>query len=444
MPSLGSGNNAVLVDNCQDLQNLTVTLIVAEEALVTCGDTGFSLQLNCYPQIGSISPNATPQTGPGTLTWFQYVLIVANNQATWQIQYWANDAYAYSQAGPGGNPPQQNWPPPQVYSPNPPGTSPWLPVFPGTAVTGTISGYSAASNSVPPQSKLEIKLKTDMSGNVTGATFSITDPSGVVYSGGTKPWQQYAGVPEPPQYALYPIYGFQVDLVGLPGSNCNFTSGTGTLTYSVSPGTLAVQDASTACGGPQPGTAEQSNAAYGGITPSAGSMVSQRFYIQHWQHVAYVDGNSHVIEAFYPVGQSGPLWQFTDITGQIAQAGGPDVSSNSGLTSWADCTYEHVVYIGNGDVIEAFNPFVQGEQQRQFTDITAQTQANNAPSGSPLTSWVDATYQHVVYISTNGDVIEAFYPVGQSGQQWRYTDITGQPGAPGVAFSSSPLTSWVT
>ena len=226
------------------------------------------MQLNCYPQIGSISPNATPQTGDSTLTWFQYLAIVANNQVTWQIQYWANNAHSYQEG-----PPKIVWPP--GYTPNPPNTTPWLPVFPGDPVTGTTGG-SAPSNRIPAGSVITIQLATDAKGNVTGAQFSITDPTGVIHQDSTKPWQQYAGVgvSEPPQYALYPIYGFQVDVVSPPGGNCTFTSGTGILTYSVSPGVLSVQTVNN-CGGMQPGTAENSNAFYGDVTPPSGSTVQQ-------------------------------------------------------------------------------------------------------------------------------------------------------------------------
>jgi hypothetical protein len=53
MAFLAGANNAVLIDNCQNLSNLTVQLQVTED-LITLEDTGFSVQLNCYPQIGAI------------------------------------------------------------------------------------------------------------------------------------------------------------------------------------------------------------------------------------------------------------------------------------------------------------------------------------------------------------------------------------------------------
>jgi hypothetical protein len=269
MAFLSGANNVVLVDNCQNLFNLKVQLQVTQD-LVTLGDTGFSLQLNCFPPIGAITPNATPQTGSGQLSWFQYVLNVWNNSVSFEIQYWAFGAHSYQNAGPGGNPPAVWWPP--SYTPNPPNTSPWLPVFPNVAAAGTVIG-STSSSTIPAGSVITIQLATDSSGNVTGATFSLTDPSGSV---STQPWQQYAGQAEPANFGAFPIYGFQLNLVSLPSSACTFTSGAGTITYSVSSGALSVQSVNT-CGGSQPGTGENSNVVYQDVSPATGSSISQPF-----------------------------------------------------------------------------------------------------------------------------------------------------------------------
>ena len=82
---LSSSNNAILVDSCKSLQNLTVTLQVTLD-LITAGNNGFSLQLNCYPQT---NPQATYRGKP--LNWFQYVIAVENNSVQWGIQYWSED-----------------------------------------------------------------------------------------------------------------------------------------------------------------------------------------------------------------------------------------------------------------------------------------------------------------------------------------------------------------
>src|SRR5215831_5626687 len=129
MSILSGNNNVVLVNGCQSVPDLFVCLAAEGADFITLGDTGFSLQLNCYPFPGS-KAQGTPQTGDSSLTWFQYVIFVANNQITWEIQYWANSAHSYQEG-----PPKIIWPP--GYTPNPPGTTPWLPVFPGTAISGT-------------------------------------------------------------------------------------------------------------------------------------------------------------------------------------------------------------------------------------------------------------------------------------------------------------------
>jgi len=243
-PSLSGASNAVFIDNCQSLQNLTVRLQVLE-TLVTSGNTGFSLQLNSYPQPGSTSQGQA-------LSWFQYVLYAGgavNNQLAWEIQYWAIPA-------PGA------WPP--GYTPNP-NTTPWLPALPNDFSVQPF-GPAIPSNQILAGSVLQIQLTTAPQGSaVTGATFSFTDPQG---NTATAPFTF-------PNGAVFPIYGFQVDVVG-PGGGaaCVFTSGTGILTYSVAPGTLAVQGVNS-CGGLQPGTTETSNAIYGDPTPSSGSSVLQ-------------------------------------------------------------------------------------------------------------------------------------------------------------------------
>jgi hypothetical protein len=243
MATFVGSNNAILVNKCKSLQNLKVTLKVTED-LITLGNQGFSLQLNCYPQ-----PKPTVNGKP--LYWAQYVIAVVGNSVEWGIQYFS----AIKGLG---------------FSPSP----------------NYVSFGSAASNQVPKGSVLTISLTTDSSGNVKSALFSITDPKGNVSS---------ATYPSPPNVLpLCAIYGFEVNLVGppstsVPGSGTTtFTQGAGVLTYSVSSGKLAVQTKNTCKiavqigsgfkiikGGFQTGTAEQSNAPYGNIKPASGGRVRQ-------------------------------------------------------------------------------------------------------------------------------------------------------------------------
>ena len=186
MSFLSGNNNDNFLDNCQGLQDLTVTLTVTED-LVTAANNGFSLQLNCYPQPGQIPQGQSLEqsgvVGDLSLTWLQYLIIVQNGFG-FEIQYWSNNAKGYATGQP--------WPP--GYNPDPPGTTPWLPVFPNTALSGGFG--SSSSSQIAAGSTLEIQLTTDAAtGNVTSANFSVTDPHGNVSSSGpqnftTSPPQQ--------------------------------------------------------------------------------------------------------------------------------------------------------------------------------------------------------------------------------------------------------------
>jgi hypothetical protein len=225
--TLSSSKNAILYDNCNSLQNLTVILQVTQD-LVTLGNNGFSLQLNCYPQT---KPQATYRDKP--LNWFQYVIAVESNSVQWGIQYWSEvKGFGFS--------PAKNY----------------------------VSFGSVSSNQMPAGSVMKIALHTDANGNVTSATFSITDPAGKLSS------YTFTFASD----CLCAIYGAEVDLVGPPNGThaCTFTSGVGVLTYAVSSGTLAVQNTNT-CGGRQIGTAEKSNVLYGDVMPASGQQVFQLF-----------------------------------------------------------------------------------------------------------------------------------------------------------------------
>ena len=229
--SLGSSNNTILFDKCNSLQNLNVTMQVTED-LITLGNNGFSLQLNCYPQT---NPQSTHSGKP--LNWAQYVIAVVNNSVEWGIQYWSAVKV-------------------------PPGT-PGFGFSPGANYSAIAS---ATSNQLPKDSVVKIALSTDQNGLVTKAAFSIRNPDG-----------NYTFTF--PSSALIAIYGFQVNLVGPPSGThiCKFTSASGFLTYSVSSGKLAIQTTNT-CGGTQPVTGEKSNAVYYPVLPStAAQTVGQEF-----------------------------------------------------------------------------------------------------------------------------------------------------------------------
>jgi hypothetical protein len=242
MGFLSGNTNSVVVSQCNNLQDLTVTLTVTED-LVTVGNAGFSLQLNCFPTAGQIFQNQT-------LNWFQYTLVVQNGQIGWNVEYWDTNNFRQSA-------PTQSTPWPANYTPNPANTTPALPVIANDSGYTTIT--NVASNQILAGSVLQVKMTTDTSGNITRVDYSYTDPSG----GSHTAHYTFAS------YALFSIYGVEAVVVGpIGGAPTSFVSGGGTLTYNVSSGSLGVES-STTCGGyPEPGTAEDSNSIYGDVTGS--------------------------------------------------------------------------------------------------------------------------------------------------------------------------------
>ncbi len=246
-----SNNNAVLIDDCNNLQNLSVTLEVTEDIATTDGG-GWSLQLNCNPPPGEYCQTSQ-------VNWFQYIVIVQGGNLTWYIQYWALGAAL-------------PWPP--GYTPAP-GTEPWLPCWAHDwGSGGTTLGTFASINgdTLPRGSKLNIALNTDDSGGVTGVTFTYTDPDDNVHP---YTWTAPAG-------AVHPIVACELDFVGAPGGSANFTQGLtnsrGIIYYSVSSGQLSVQSGGVgaACGEYAGAvTGETSNMTYSDISDAPASTITQ-------------------------------------------------------------------------------------------------------------------------------------------------------------------------
>jgi len=246
-PYFQSSNNIVFVDKCQSLQNLTLSLQATRD-LITLGNNGFSLQLNCYPQT---HPQATYRNKP--LIWMQYVMAVQSNSILWGIQYFS----AVKGFG---------------FSPSP----------------NYVSFASAPSNRVPAGSVMKIALDTKANGNVTQVKFSIQRVPSVAGLTGPK-GKVSSHTFTFPSNTLCAIYGFQVNLVGPPSGThtCKFTSADGFLNYSVSSGTLAVPagrlpvlpgaQGKNTCGGPQPITAETSNVYYAQPLTASSNPMGQEF-----------------------------------------------------------------------------------------------------------------------------------------------------------------------
>jgi hypothetical protein len=416
LPTLSGANNSMLINNCANLANVGVSLAVSQD-LVTYQDVGFSLQLNCYPPAGQLSQGQT-------LNWFQYIIYVYKNTLFYEIQYWASGA-------------PSAWP--TGYTPNPPNTAPWLPVFPNDYFLTPFG--SASNNRIPRGSTLTIQLTTDRGGNVTNAQFTVAYPTGTAT----------AGFPFP-QGTQYPIDAFEVNLVG-PGSflTSTFISGAGTLTYNTFPGQMTIQ----ASGGPGTncneisiGTGEGSNIVYGAITPASGGPTLSQSVSFIWQgtaaasgsaldgywlndntqHVNFISIDGHIHELFYVPGGS---WIDNDLT---AGAKGASAAPGSAIDGyWGSDGSQHVNFISlDGHVHELY--YHPGATAWQDNDLTAISKGQPAVAGSALDGyWLGDNTQHVNFVSVDGHVHELFYLPGAN---WVDNDLTanahGTPAAPGT------------
>jgi hypothetical protein len=213
---------------CQNIEGLTVTLQVSEEMSAGSWWGGFSVQLNAYP------PNS--QT-----IWMQYVFIMTWGLIETSIQYW--DSVSNQVVGS------------------------WNYGFLANNISNTLSAGQS----------LIISLNNDPSGNgnIIGANFMVTDPSGYPMAS--------QDMPVPSNFQL-PMQGFEVNVVGPDnGNSTGFSSGAGLITYETSGQQLCIQGTQ----GDLPGegctgvnyaliTAETSNISYGSI-PCCGSTLWQNF-----------------------------------------------------------------------------------------------------------------------------------------------------------------------
>ena len=183
------------------ITGLSISVAITQDLHIP---NGMSIQLN-----GWSAPDSN-------VVWQQYGFSVTPPSLGWGIENWPTAAYGSQLGLPSGG---------SLNFSN--STEPSLPTVPD------------GSGILPAGYILDIVFRDDANGNISGASYSVTDPGGTkttigpveIVGASLTPSSAQGTIPES---ALAPIYGLQLNLVNMPGSTFVFSSGAGTITYSAS------------------------------------------------------------------------------------------------------------------------------------------------------------------------------------------------------------------
>ena len=151
------------------------------------------------------------------------------------------------------------------------------------------------------------------------------------------------------------------------------------------------------------------------------------------KQIAYVDGQSHMMELFVGFGD---LWQSADLT-VLTGAPPPDGSAFAGY-AWSAGGTKQVAYRDQkSHIIELF---VARDSPWQWVDLTALTGAP-PPGDSALAgyAWSAGGTKQVAYVDDQGHVIELFVA---RGSPWQWVDLTTLTGAPPLGDSALAGYAW--
>jgi hypothetical protein len=160
------------------------------------------------------------------------------------------------------------------------------------------------------------------------------------------------------------------------------------------------------------------------------------FSDQAGEHVVYLDANQHVRQLFWSRGSN---WVIQDLTA-ISSSSFVLPGSGSPLTSFADQSGEHVVYLDANQHVHQLS-WSRGSNwvNQNLTAISNSDSALPNPS-SPLTSFADQSGEHVVYLDANRHVRQLYW---KNGGNWVNQDLTAISNSDSVLPNlSSPLTSF--
>jgi hypothetical protein len=149
----------------------------------------------------------------------------------------------------------------------------------------------------------------------------------------------------------------------------------------------------------------------------------------------YLSAHGHIHELYFRL-SGGSRWAQNDLT---TLAGALPALAGSALSSWVDAKYQHVAYLSSDAHVHELYLRLSGGRWAQ-NDLTATARAPAALLGTTLTSWVNATSQHMAYLAPDGHVREVYFRFAGGG--WRANDVTAAAHAP-LALLGTTMSSWV-
>jgi rubredoxin len=152
------------------------------------------------------------------------------------------------------------------------------------------------------------------------------------------------------------------------------------------------------------------------------------------QHFAYLAVNGEIWDAFYCPGCSGDKWQLQKInSGGVTN--GPPAASSSFVNVYSGHDQQHFAYLAintfavTGDIWDAYYcPGCSGNKW-QLQKINGGGGVTNGPpavSGPFVDTYAEADQQHFAYLAGNGEIWDAFYCPGCSGNKWQLQRLAGQ------------------
>ncbi len=177
-------------------------------------------------------------------------------------------------------------------------------------------------------------------------------------------------------------------------------------------------------------------------------------YTEHdQQHFVYLAANGVIWDAFYCPGCSGNPWRLQQINdggvtgmGANGKPNAPPAASLPFVNVYSGHDQQHFAYLAtnadgrNGEIWDAYYcPGCSGGQWKtqQINGPNSLTGGNPASAGPFVDTYTEHDQQHFAYLASNGDIWDAFYCPGCSGNTWRIQKINDGGAAPSAPASAT-------